>query len=527
MSSSTWKKTILGSTFVILSILYAYLLAIHGGSNWNLSFNIERIKSLENIFLSPTNFDYWNHSGTPVNLFMPWLTSILFMPLFRLGNDTVSYLLLFFVINLLTFISSYYFSEKLFRDTLQSFLFSIIYTLSLTRFNLVFDNQVSNYLILIFLPIVFYGLFQMIEGKFKFWPVFSLGMILISLTSPWMSIGIAVTAIIMILLGVFSKQTHNWKYWGMMLLTGFESLILVIISTLGYTVPLIEQNNFYQNKIKYSYIRLGNFDFKNYYGSVQNKYLLISAIFIILVVIVFALMKTRLVVKLTAFGVIITGLLSTDLIAWDFAGYDFKRLTFYFWIICIYLFCQFVSNLLASVLRNHSSLLKLFILLVVTVISCISVYANAAIFKSDNSLSTGLDHQERMMVHYPNKSIKTKTDLNDFIINGKKSDIATQIYSDSFEFKYYDPNSVTIDIPVLAYKGRHVQINNETTSTKVSKRGTIKIKTQPGANIVHISYQYSGLAKISLLVSLAGLLILCWLILNKGRWTIRKIVYNG
>jgi len=522
MSSSTWKKLILSSTFIILSILYTYLLAIHGSSNWNLSFDIERIKSLGNVLVSPTNFDYWNHSGSLVSLFMPWLTSILFWPLFQIGNDTLSYLLLFFIINLLTFISSYYFSERFFKDTLQSFLFSIIYTLSLTRFNLIFSNQIFDYLLLIFLPMVFFGLFQMIEGRFKFWPVFSLGMVLVALTSPWMAISITVVSLFMIALGVFSRQTHSWKYWGMMILTGFESVILAVISTAGYTLPLIEQNNFYQNKIKSTYIQVSKFDFSNYYSSDQNKYLLVSTVFIILAVIVWFFIKSSLSIKISAVGVIIAGVLSTDLIPWKIAGIDFTKLTYYFWIVCIYLLCQFVSYALSRVLNNRSSLLKLFVLVLTTLASCSAVYIGANNIKPLNNVKS----QASLLVHYPKDSL-TKTDLNKFLVNGKENRITSQTTPNSFEFKYYDPKSVTIDTPILAYRGHQAQINNESVVTKVSKRGTIRIQTQPGANIVRISYHYSDLAKISLIISVIGLLTLCWLILNKGRWTIRKIVYNS
>lgn len=526
MSSSSWKKIILGSTFVIISILYTLLFMLHGNTNWNMIFDVERIRSLGNIFISPTNFEFWNHSGSSVNLFMPWLTLLPLWPLFQFDNITFSFILLIFIINLLTFISAYYFSEKLFNNTLQSFLFSIIYTLSLTRFNLIFDNNLSNYLTLIFLPMLFYGLFQMIEGRFNRWPIFGLGMSLIALTTPWMALSSGIIAIIMIAATILFKESHHWKYWGMMILTTLESLLMVALATLGYTLPMLEQNNFYQDKIKSAFLVIDKFDFNNYYNSSQNKYLLILATFLILAVVVLYFLNSALSIKVSILGIIFAGIFSTDLIPWkSFSEFDFTKITFYFWIVCVFLICLFVSYVLSAITENRSSLLKLSILLLTMIFSCISIYTSATSLPMRNMTIKNNKIDQSMLVHLPKKV--SEKNSNEFIIGNKSDKLANQSVGNTFEFKYFDPKSTTIDTPIMAYDAYTIKINNEAVSSTISERGTIQIQSQPGANIVQITYHYTNLAKISLVISVTGLLALCWLILNKGKWIIRKNVYNG
>ncbi|WP_125565084.1 hypothetical protein [Companilactobacillus insicii] len=521
MSASAWKKIILGSTFVILSTFYTFLVFVHGDVNWNLLFGIERIKSLENVLVSPINFNYWNHFGSQVNLFLPWLTLLPLWPIFQINNVMISYTLLIFIINILTFLSSYYFCQKLFSNTLQSFLFSVIYTLSLTRFNFIMDNNITNYLVLIFLPMAFYGLFQMIDGRFNQWPYFALGMSLIGLTTPWMVLSMGFISVIMIALAMILRDTLNLKYWGRMLLFCFESLIAVVISTLGYTLPMIEQGDFYQEKIKSSFIEISKFDFNNYYNSTQNKYLLMSAAFLVLAVITICFFNSKVSIKTSIFGIIVSGLLSTDLIPWgEIKIFDFTKITFYFWIVCISLICLFTSYLLAMIVRNKSSLLKLSILILTVSMSSISLYVSSNNLSSGNFPIQRVSFNRDLIVHSPSKL--SNSDV--FIVDGKKDKLPIKTDGNYFEFKYYDPKSITIDVPIIAYENRTVQINNETINSNVSKRGTVQIHTQPGANIVQIKYSYSRLAKISLILNFFGLLALCWLILNKGRWIIRKIV---
>ena len=127
MSSKAWKRTILGTTFILISIIYTAMLSVYGKVSWNLIFDVQRINSLNNIIVSPTNFNFWGHNGSQVNLFVPWVTSIVFWPLFQIESPLLGYLLSFGLITLMTMLSAYYFIFKLSDDTLQSFIFAMIY----------------------------------------------------------------------------------------------------------------------------------------------------------------------------------------------------------------------------------------------------------------------------------------------------------------------------------------------------------------------------------------------------------------
>ncbi|APX72570.1 YfhO family protein [Companilactobacillus allii] len=526
MSNKVWKRTILGTTFILISIAYTFLLAIHGKANENLIFEVQHINSLKNIFSSPTNFNYWGHTGNLVSLFSPWLSLIVFLPLFQIGNTAISYLLAFGIVTLLTLISSYYFVNKLSDNTLQAFVFAVIYTFSITRLNLVFDNNFSDYLLMIFLPILFYGLFRIIEGFNADWPLYALGVALVGLTNPWMILSVFVISVIMIISAAIFKETHSVKYWFGISISILESFVAVLILTLGYTLPLIE-HGFSQSSDSKSFIQVSKFNFSNYYDGSQNIYLIVAAITLVLCMVIIFRAKSYLIYKTASIGIIFSMILSSDIINWKiFGSFDLSRVTFYFWIIYSVLLCLMISYLLSEMVENKSSLFKLATLIFTVILSCTIFYMN---FPKQNGdlFNTRIKSNESVTFHYSERNMKHKDDLKDFLINKKLERVQYTTTSNLFEFRYYNPATVTIDVPILAYKNANVQINNENVKFRETSRGTIQIRTKPGANIVQISYQYTVISRIAMLISVIGWILIMVLIINKGKWYIGKLSNNG
>ncbi|WP_164505007.1 hypothetical protein [Companilactobacillus hulinensis] len=366
----------------------------------------------------------------------------------------------------------------------------------------------------------------MLEGFFSDWPLYTLGIVLIALTSPWMSIAIMLVSLILIILAAVYRETHSWKYWKNMIITMLESVVLTIISTLGYTIPLIQRNEFFQASFK-PMIQLSNFNLSNYYGGTQNLYLIYGAVALLLAVVVLWIPRSYLIYKLTAFGIMVSGILSTDLVPWKlFKHFDFSKITVYFWLIFSFLICLLISYLLTQLTENKSPLLKLIVLLLATIISCAVFYVNFP-KQAGNMLNDTISSNDSMIVHYPKKSFDHQDNLKDFLVDGKLERVSYTTTSNFFEFKYYNSKSSTIDVPVIYSHGLNVQINNEDVKSTNTDRGTVKIKSQPGANIVQLRYQYSTLAKVAMGLSLLGWLLLLWVIINKGKWSIGKLINNS
>ena len=194
MASRSWKKIILGLIFLILSILYTILFFNKASFGETMTFNIAHLKSLSNVLVSPINFDFWNHTGSQMNLFSPWLT-ILTGWMFVQFNVIYGFSVYLTIVTFLTLVSAYFFMNKFHKDTFEALLFAIGYTFSLNRLLLVFSNQrLENYLVLIFLPMVYFGAYQFFTNHA--WKTLVWGEALIVWTSPYVAIAVAATLVV-------------------------------------------------------------------------------------------------------------------------------------------------------------------------------------------------------------------------------------------------------------------------------------------------------------------------------------------
>lgn len=544
MKNRTSRTIILGIIFIVLSILYTVLFAPSGNirlmDSYDMLFHLNRISSLGNIFYSPVNFDYWGHVGNMTSIFYPWLTILPGFLIFQLaGNPVWGFLAFLTLITFGTFCSAYYFMKKFSNNTLQSFIFSIVYTLAFFRMASVFYRAgLAEYMSYIFIPMLFYEFYQLLSGKFSKWPLFALSFTLIVLTHPLTAFTVVILLIPLIPFTLFSKTSHSWSYWGHLLLSGFESIIMVLITTIGFSLPMIQQEK-YISVNRPALLNLATTAkqpvqlFQDALGTDVRNYSFGAIMLLALVLLLIFVWKSDLKYRLVGLEMLIALILSTSIIPWSqLQNTFFNYLQFPWRFLNLFTFfaAVYISYGLARMVKNHSSLLKL-LMMIIVLAGCISqtyISGNqlnhqitlakhpAKITPKDSSkYVTGFSQLD----YYPQRSLSFKKDIAHHVavVDGQKKKLATSWDQNTYTVQYYDQKSTEIDVPVLAYKGLNVTVNNEPVKHQISKRGTALVKTNPGQNRIELSYSYSSVAKLALIVNVIGLLFLLWICFNDGK----------
>ena len=520
MSNHLGKRVILGSIFLVLSIFYTVIFFRQANFGSTMIFNIAHLKSLSNIFTSPINFNYWNHSGSQINLFSPWLT---LLPgwLFMNFNVPAGFSVYLTLITFLTFLSSYLYMKKFSTDTLESLLFSVIYTFSFNRFFQVFQTQrLENYLVMIFLPMVYYGAYQFFKGKG--WHSLAWGMILIIWTSPYMALGVTLTLLPIIILMLFSKTSHSWSYWGQLSLNLLLALGMTVLATIGFIGPLIS------NQLKNKFIQkpLQNFDYVKWFQQFKfplvQQYLLLG-IAVLLVLLLFVIfLKSSFSYKVIMVEMIpLTIMLFVDL---KFKSIDLSRLTPSLQSILDLFLIIIVTRIIIMVCQEGPAILKLLLMLVAIGGFSFMIYSQAELIQPSKTLAdSGKVDYSKFVTNYHDAAINGQ---NQILINNRKT--ATSFYTKDNDYwiQYYGPASADMDLPVQNYAGYQIQLNNEAVKTTASKRGTIELRTNPGKNIVEIHTRYDWIGIVSLLINLLGFILLIYLSLKNVAWKSKKIPDN-
>lgn len=495
MSNNSWRKVIIGITFLILTLFYTAIFMNNASMTNELFFNIAHIKSLSNIFVSPINFDYWGHTGSLINFYSPWLT-ILPGILFLNQNVIIGFLIIFAIITYFTLISSYYYMKKFSNDTLEALLFSVIYTLSFNRFFLIFNEQrLENYLVLIFLPMVYYGIFQFFSSKSKDWFTLTLGMVLIIWTSPYMALAVTLTFIPILPLMIFSKISHHWNYWGRVLLNLLKMIVSTVLLTIGYWGPLLEN----QWSKGFLYRRHSQFDYWSWFNknflNQSNQYLFLISVILLGLVLIVIFLKSTFSYKILILESLI---LTIWLIFQPKLAIDTSQLMFSMTSIVDSFLIVIVIRILLLLFQERSAILRLLILLSVVIGFSYLTYTWVTQIHSQNKIEVTKKIDYKNIFNHDEDS-KNK---NHFLIDDRSTRIQFETKDNEYWLQYYNPESVLMDIPIQNYPGYKITVNNEKPKLLKSQRGTVLLQTDPDKNIIEIRSHYTNLAIISLLINL-------------------------
>ncbi|QCX24463.1 hypothetical protein FG051_04820 [Companilactobacillus futsaii] len=489
---------------MILSVFYTILFFKKANFGETMVFNVAHLKSLSNVFVSPINFDFWNHTGSQINFFSPWLT-VLTGWLFVQFNVTYGFSVYLTIITFLTLISAYFFMNKFHKDTFEAILFAIAYTFSLNRFVLVFFNQrLENYLALIFLPMVYFGLYQFLTNQS--WKYLVWGEVLLVWTSPYLAIAVAMTAIVAFILIPFYKVSHSWNYLKNFSFNIFKVIGMGILTTIGFIGPLVLKQlnlNWQQDPIK-------NFGYLNWFINLHlpqtQWYLLIAVGGLLLLLILMIFLQSSFAYKVIILEIIpITCLL---IFQPTILKLDISRLIFAFQSIFDLFIIMILCRIILLVFQESPATLRLMILL----ISIVGLgYINYSQVSSDNPKQT---LQMADSVNY-NKFVMNYHDVaknsnNVFKVDGKEERVSYHTKGSNYWIQYINPQTTALEVPIQYLANYQVQVNNEPVSVKKTKQNTIQFKTNPGKNMIEIHSRYDWPSLSLLTINLFGFMLLIY-----------------
>jgi len=479
-------------------------------------FNIAHLRSLSNIFTSPINFNYWNHSGSQINLFSPWLT---LFPGWLLVNINVpfGFSVYLTLITFLTFASAYFYMNRFSGDTLEALLFSVIYTFSLNRFFQVFQEQrIENYLVMIFLPMVYYGIYQFFREKS--WQTLTWGMVLVIWTAPYVAIGVLLTLLPIFGLILFSKISHSWSYWGKTELNLLITVGMTILTTIGFIGPFVFNQlstKIIQNPIKnVDYVKW----FKHFRFPVVQQYLLLGIVVLLFMLLCIVFLKSNFSYKVIMLEMIpLTAVLFSNL---KLADFDLTRLVPALQTILDLFLVIILTRIVTMVVQEGPAVLKLLLLIVTIGGFSFIIYDQADQIKAPKTLAASekVDYT-KFVTNYHDSASNGRSQI---LVNGRKTAVSFYTKSNDYWIQYYDPASADMDIPVQKYTGYQIQLNNEPVKTTISSRGTLQLRTNPGKNIIEIHTQYDWIGIVSLLINLLGFILLAYLSLKKVIWKSKR-----
>jgi len=206
-------------------------------------FHLKRFKALGDA-LNNGSFPFYIDSetlggyGYGTNLFYPDFMLIPFALFIKYIGLVDAYKLMLFFSFLLCALLSYISIDRVFKNYKISILFSLLYTFCLYRISdFAIRNALGEYLALSFIPIVFWGLYEILFGDYKKkWYIIGIGFTCIAL-SHLLSV-LIIFIIVVLFLVIYYKKIYEKPQ---RLLYLVFSGILTILLTLFFLLPMYEQ----------------------------------------------------------------------------------------------------------------------------------------------------------------------------------------------------------------------------------------------------------------------------------------------
>ena len=521
--------------FVILSLLFISIVNVDGHAVIKYAneseFHFSRILSLSNIFQSPVNFNYFNHSGQMINTFVPWLTIYPMYLLIMLCHSTIlGYYIYFILLTIITLEISYQCSIRITQKAMPSFIFSIFYSFASYRIlDIYYRKAFSEAIALTFLPFILLGLYQVFfdkKGKYSGLVIGFVGLLYTDYKTTVIAIIFVVSAVILtvIMNKVTKGQLFNFvKACGLTLILGLGSLVPL------WQVLLTTQIANGNEKLADNALSLQDFllnALNNNFRSIEENHfikVLPSIGLILFIVMIVVICNYR---KLNKFEQVVfwtTGVslfLSTKLFPWGFFQ-KFIGIIERPWIFLglaslgiAYLGAVVIAQLNMKWSLSLFTIVATIVLLMVTWANYQNLFRDDAESVITDKTYATLDKQfygEDYERYVPKDYQDNLTDVVNGVCYQNYEKIPSErTESDNGTVQTYVIVSDTkseVSLPVLTYPGLTVKHNGQKTKYLQNGTGFIQVKCKEGKNIYQIQYHYTLLAKISACISFVALLL--------------------
>lgn len=519
---------------MIVSLCFLLPFALTKGSMYgdDLHFHIMRMESLSNVLKSPVNFLQFYHGGQAINLFYPYLLYAPYFIFYKLiGDFWLAWLCYLFLLTNATLHIAYYAAKTMTQSTKVGMVFALLYGFSAYRsHNILARFAVGEFISSAVLPLVFCGLYVLLQSKGRKWLTLSLGMTLL-IYSHVMS-AIITTAI----LGLLCLVTiFCWKDRLATLLGIVKAALLTLVLTATFWIPMLEQ--FLTIKIagvtKLA-ISLHSLPIREVLiDNLRNDILSHHIGLMFPIMLVFLLTRVKHFSRLDwlVFGLGIGFWLSTTtLVNWDSLDVlhrGFIQLPWRFNTYALLMMSYVTASQVKNIKGTYLLALPIFVigLHVLSVRNAVHRLGNAPVQFPWTELSQRNDYQQLttsvFVPDYTNLAVGFTDNINSsdprwHVVQNQVYLNQTHVPSEnhytadqaSFIVDNPFPQAATAYLPVYFYKGQSITVNGQKVPGQVSPLSSTQIELKQGTNRITVSYHYTLLARLAQVTSLVGFLVL-------------------
>jgi len=485
----------------------------------------------------PTYLDYGAamEFGYATKWFYP---DFILVPFAWLGNVTniyFGYKSMIFCFTFLCGLITYKSAQKILNNNYISILTALLYTFAFYHIiNLFSRSAIAEGIAMTFLPLIFWGLYEIIKGNYKKWYIISIGFLLLLMTHLLTSV--LTFILVLIILVVYYKDLYKTpKRLYYLILAGIFSFLISAV----YILPMLEQmysNTYWFNNPHpttwpehngLSILQIISGFFNGFSLSAEGQLVSIGIMLIgIILLRLFIYERTAILKKVDL--LVISGFilifLTSNLFPWGV--FPFNKIKFFQfpWRLFTYISLFFAlggSYYLYILAKSNCRKYIYFSVIIVGIFFMLII--NGRVFQEGKYFEeTGvytLNPEEKNYYHLgsmeyiPSKfpSLEYIKDRAGIIVTNhtdtKISDFGREYGTTKFNINIAG-NEETAEIPRFYYKGYTATLNGENIPIEQSDKGLIKLTIKESGKVI-ITYSGTILQKISIYISIISFIILC------------------
>lgn len=523
---------------LIVSLIYIIPLLMSNGILYgdDLHFHLNRVLSLATIKESPVNFKAFYKVGQGVDLFYPYLTYYPYYLFYKLTNSLYTgWIIYVYCLSLVTYLISYYSSKGIVANNFSSHIFSIFYVFSAYRLgNIVIRFATGEVIAMTFLPLVFYGLYQIIKGNYRKWYILTFGVTLLIYSHILTAVMTAVLVGLIFLTSIWFQEQKLLRFYNF-LISVSSSLalgamqIFSILEQFSYS-KIDTPGGFSLNDSSRTFAEIFQLSLKNEIKALVPGLLILVA-FILILLQVRKLKKEDFYIIVWVIALL---LFESKLIVWPSNASKILDVIQFPWRVnsFITLFSTFLASKIFITRRLKSLFKGLIFFGVLISLTAVNIKSSTDIFKTLSHhkpvVVSELSYRNKLnkvlnviaLRDYANLSAREKDNIPD---TGKK--IAHQVIikdseillESNFTFKNsYAQGTILndtgqeqiVELPFYRYKGQIVTLDGKEVPTILSDSGATTIHFPAGQHKVKITYEYTPMAKVAHAASIMALLMI-------------------
>lgn len=467
--------------------------------------------------------------GYPQNLFYPiFIVAPEAIIHVIIKNGYFSYYIFLMIINFCIFISMYLCSARISKSKFAGIVSALVYGFFQYKIHVMFyQGDLAESIVFIFLPIVVYGLYELLVKDYHKWWILSVGMALIMLTHVLSTFLASIMVLFSLGLLFFSHDDYKDKF-KRLLFTILAGIIAILLSC-AFLIPFIQDYKFagkmnigtallYDNAMP---IQNMVFNFLPNQGpgfgvgiGIIGALVIISSIFV--------WKKLSLFYKYVTFEAIVFLLLVSNFFPWQLVQTQLKfiQVPYRLLLLATVLIGLMSGQCILILCRKFSTNKKVIFVSGLTLFSlCISFASNEYVKMNPGSLVTYyISKNNDGMNTMANSQVfdylpKTTKSIEPYLvkhsirgINNDNKDMKQLRWYTSYDQIHYKlvakKSFANITIPNIYYPGFHAYVNNKEVPIKVDKNKAINIPVQKGINNIDIVYKKTIIQIATLWISI-------------------------